>query len=157
MKKFKFTLQTLFDVKQTLKDKLQADFAAAEAAYQAAVDKLTSLVRTYEEELDIFEEKSREGITAHELTSAAAYHEDLRERIRRAEIEAARTLKIANEKREELVTVYKEIKVLEKLYEKQRAEYLKELEKDEAKALDSILSFQQIEDKDDDEATEVNV
>ena len=155
MKKFKFTLQTLFDVKQSLKEKLQAEYAAAEAAYQAAMEKLTSLVRTFEEEMDTFEARSREGIAAHELASAAAYHEDLLVRIRRAEAEVARTLKIAEGKREELVTVHKELKVLEKLYEKQHAEYLKELEKDEAKALDSILSFQQTEEKEDDAPEEV--
>lgn len=147
MKKFRFSLQSLFEVKQTLKDKLQADFAEAEAAWRTALERQLDLERLYEEEIAAFEARAREGVTAPELSGAAAYHEDLRERIQRAKAEVARTLKIMTEKREELVAVHKEIRVLEKLQEKQYAEYLKEVEKDEAKVMDSILAFQETEKK----------
>lgn len=147
MKKFRFTLQSLYDVKLTIKDKLQAEYAEAEAAWRAALERQLGLERLYEEEIAAFEARAREGVTASELTRAAAYHEDLRERIQRAKAETARTSKIMSEKREELVAVHKEIKVLERLQEKQYAGYLKELEKDEAKVMDSILSFQETEKK----------
>ena len=72
------------------------------------------------------------------------------EEITQAVLEAARTeaehilkaaQKAADEKREELVSIFKEIEVLKKLKQKQYQEYLKEMDKKEKSVLDDIMSF----------------
>ena len=141
MKKFIFSLNALYDVKKTLRDKIQAEYAAAEAAYRAAVRKKEELERTLDEKKEEYEQKARQGMTVGDLLGYDIYFEELQGQIVAAEKEADRALAEVNRKRNELVAVFKEIKVLEKLYEKQYGEYLKELEKSESKAIEDIVSF----------------
>ena len=62
--------------------------------------------------------------------------------IKTAEKDVEKALAEANRRRRaNLIAIFKEIKVLEKLYEKQYGEYLKELGKSEAKTLEDIISF----------------
>ncbi len=141
MKKFVFSLRALFDVKKAQKDKLQAEYAAAEAAHRAAVRKKEELESTLSEKTKEYEEKARKGMTVADLTGYAIYLQELQEQIKQAAIAVDRARREAELRRNELVTVHKEIKVLEKLYEKQYSEYLKEIEKSETKAIEDIMSY----------------
>jgi flagellar protein FliJ len=141
MKKFVFSLSALYEVKKTQKDKLQTEFAAAEAAYRAAAEKKTSLENTLAEKKNEFEVKASTGMTVSDLRGYAFYFEEMQEYIKAAASEADKALREANHKRSELVSIFKEIKVLEKLQEKQYSEYLKDLEKSETKAVEDIISF----------------
>ncbi len=147
MKKFVFTLNALYEVKKTQRDKIQAEYAAAEAAYRAAVEKKDTLEKTLDEKKEEHEIKARNGMTVGDLLGYDNYFEELQGRIKAASNEVDRALRAVNQKRNELVTIFKEIKVLEKLYEKQYGEYLKELEKSETKAVDDILSFNVTDNK----------
>ncbi|SHH83774.1 flagellar FliJ protein [Sporobacter termitidis DSM 10068] len=148
MKKFVFSLNALYDVKKTLRDKLQAEYAAAEAAHRAAVERKESLENTLDEKKEEHEQKAKNGMTVSELLGYDVYFEELQERIKAAALAVDRALQEVNRKRNELVAVFKEIKVLEKLYEKQYGEYLKDLEKSETKAVEDIVSFQITDTKD---------
>jgi flagellar FliJ protein len=141
MKKFVFSLNALYEVKKTLRDKVQAEYAAAEAAYKAAVERKESLERTLDEKKEEYEIKAKKGMTVGDLQGYDNWFEELQGRIKAAGLEVERALREANHKRNELIAVFKEIKVLEKLYEKQYSEYLKELEKSETKAVEDIVSF----------------
>lgn len=141
MKKFVFSLNALYEVKKSLKDKLQAELAAAEAVYRAAVEKKENLEKTLDEKKADFEAKASNGMTVNDLQGYAIYFEDMQERIKTAGKEVDRALRDVNQRRNELVSVFKEIKVLEKLHEKQYSEYLKDLEKSETKAVEDIVSF----------------
>ena len=141
MKKFVFSLNALYEVKKTQKDRLQAEFAAAEAAHRVAAQKKADLEKTLDDKKEEFEKKASNGITVSELNGYDAYFEEMQERIKAAGKEVDRTLREVNQRRNELVAVFKEIKVLEKLYEKQYSEYLKEFEKSETKAVEDIVSF----------------
>lgn len=141
MKKFVFTLNALFDVKKTQKDKLQAELGAAEAAHRAAVEKKAGLESTLDHKKEEFEKKASGGMTVSDLTGYDYYFEEMQERIKTAGKEVDKAQREVNQKRNELVSVFKEIKVLEKLYEKQYSEYLKDMEKSETKAVEDIVSF----------------
>lgn len=141
MKKFVFSLNALYEVKKAQKDRLQTELAAAEAIYRAAVERKAGLEKTLEDRKDEFETKASDGMTVSDLKGYAVYFEEMQERIKAAVKEVDRALREANHRRNELVSVFKEIKVLEKLYEKQYSEYLKEMEKSETKAVEDIVSF----------------
>lgn len=141
MKKFVFSLNALYEVKKTQKDRLQTEFAAAEALHKAAVERKTGLEKTLDDRKEEYERKASAGMTVSDLKGYAVYFEEMQDRIKAAGKEVDKTLREVNLKRNELVSIFKEIKVLEKLYEKQYAEYLKELEKSESKAVEDIVSF----------------
>lgn len=141
MKKFQFSLSALYNVKKMQRDKLQAEFAAAEVAHRAAVEKKAALEKTLDDKQSEFEEKASGGMTVGDINGYAVYFEELQERIKAAGLDAERALREVNQKRGELVAVFKEIKVLDKLYEKQYSDFLKEFEKSEAKAVEDIVSY----------------
>ncbi|NLA87654.1 MAG: flagellar export protein FliJ [Clostridiales bacterium] len=142
MKKFTFSLNALYEVKKAQKDRLQTALAAAEATYRAAVEKKANLENTLEDRKDEFESKASAGMTVSDLKGYAIYFEEMQERIKAAGKEVDRAFREVNQRRNELVSVFKEIKVLEKLYEKQHGEYLKDIEKSETKAVEDIVSYQ---------------
>lgn len=141
MKKFVFSLSALYEVKKTLKDKIQAEYAAAEAIYKAAAERKLNLELTLDKKREEYEYKARSGMTVGDMQGYIVYFVEMQEQIKAAEYEAERALKEANHKRNELISVFKEIKVLEKLYEKQYGEYLKDLGKSETKTVEDIMSF----------------
>lgn len=141
MKKFVFSLGALYEVKKTLKDKIQAEYAAAEAAYKAAAEKKLELELTLDKKREDYELKAKNGMTIGNMQGYAVYFVEMQERIKAADMEAERAQKEANHKRNELISIFKEIKVLEKLYEKQYGEYLKDLEKSETKSVEDIMSY----------------
>jgi flagellar FliJ protein len=148
MKKFVFSLNALYEVKKTQKDRLQTELAAAEAVHRAAVQRKDELERTLEDRKDEFEAKASGGMTVSDLKGYAVYFEEMQDRIKAAGKEVDRALREVNQRRNELVSIFKEIKVLEKLYEKQYADYLKEMEKSETKAVEDIVSFKITDNQD---------
>lgn len=151
MKKFAFSLSSLFDIKKTLKDKIQAEYVAAEAFYRAAVEKQERLEQTFADKTQEYEIKAKNGMTVSDLKGYTFYFQELQERIKTAGHEADKAQREAESKRQELVNVHKEIRVLEKLYDKQYSEYLKDLEKSETKSVEDILSYKSADHNDDGE------
>lgn len=141
MKKFVFSLSALYEVKKSLQDKVRAEYAAAEAVYKAADEKKYNLELTLNEKSEEYEGKTKNGMSVGRMQGYTVYFVDMQERIKEAARETERALKEATQKRSELITVFKEIKILEKLYEKQYSEYIKEMEKSEMKAIEDIMSF----------------
>lgn len=141
MKKFVFSLNSLYELKKTLKDKIRAEYAAAEAALDKAVKEKELLDRAFAEKNEEYEAKIKKGMVVSDIQSYVNFFEELQEQIRAALQEILRAQKAADEKREELVEVFKEIEVLKKLRHKQYQEYLKEEDKKEKSVLDDIMSF----------------
>jgi flagellar FliJ protein len=151
MKKFVFSLAALFEVKKTQKDKLQAEYTAAEAAYQAAVNKKAALEQTLGEKTQEYEAKAKKGMTVADLKGYVFYLQELQDRIKLAGREVEKAQREVELRRTDLIAIHKEIKVLEKLYEKQYNDYLKEIEKSETKAVEDILSYKTADQNDDNE------
>lgn len=141
MKKFSFTLDSLFELKKAQKDQRQKEFAEAKARLEKAMHEKDSLEKTYTDENEKYEKKVNKGVTAGDIEFYAIYFKDLRGKIAAAACEIARAQEEAGAKQEALVEAFKEIKSLEKLRDKQYEEYLTEEAKQESKLREDILAF----------------
>ncbi|MGI5935667.1 MAG: flagellar export protein FliJ [Oscillospiraceae bacterium] len=141
MRKFVFSLYPLYQLKKTMKDKLLAEYSAAEAALAEKTRIRDSLENKLREERQAFEAKIRQGMTISKIKFYLPYFDELQEKIKLAQEDVIRAQMEVNRKKAELFAAHKEIKALEKLYQKQYAEYLKEEEKRENKILEDVVSF----------------
>jgi flagellar protein FliJ len=149
MKKFVFPLDSLNKVKNSKKDALQAEYSAANAILEAALQRRERLRTTLETETQGFEAKLKTGIKVGEIQAYGSFFEELQNTVRDASKEIERARKEADQKHEELIEAFKEVKILEKLREKQYLDYVDEEEKAENKVLEDILSFNIAEGKTD--------
>lgn len=141
MKKFQFTLAALMKIKETAKETLMVEYAEAESQLSAVREIKKRLETRYTEECRSFENKCVRGMKPCDMRDIANFLEELRAKIKRTEAAEKEALKKVEAKRQELAEVYKEIKTLEKLREKQYREYLAEAEKEEVKIREDILAF----------------
>lgn len=141
MKKFAFSLDSLYELKKTMKDKIQAEYAAAEAVLAEKTRKKEALEKKLLEDRASYEDKVKKGMTICNIKFYLLYFEELQERIAAAGEDIKRAQKDVNRKKAELLAAHREIKALEKLYQKQYSEYIKEEEKRETSSFEDILSF----------------
>ncbi len=141
LKKFVFTLASLLKIRETDRERLMAEYAEAETQFVLAKDKKAKLERQHIEECQSFERKCALGMKPSDMRDTANYLEELRGFIKLAAAAVIQAEKKVEEKRQELAGVYREIKTLEKLREKQYKEYLVENEKEEVKLREDILAF----------------
>lgn len=142
MKSFVFSLHALLDMKETVRDQLQAECTAAEAQLDRALNMMMCLERTWEAESEKYERKVRVGITPQDLETYSTYFAVLQEKVASAAQEVAQAQEAVSRKQTALVELFKEIKILEKLRQKQYCEYLADVEKHESSVQEDILSFQ---------------
>lgn len=123
MKKFQFTLGKLLDYKGQVLEKEKNDLAALNLSKAEAYENKLRLESEIKKAQDDFNIKARTGVSPMEMTLFSGYHKSLRLRIEEAEREIA-ALETAVEKQTGVVTeASKEVKSLEKLEEKQLADY----------------------------------
>lgn len=128
-------------IKETAKETLMVEYAEAESQLSAVREIKKRLETRYAEECRSFENKCVRGMKPCDMRDIANFLEELRAKIKRTEAAEKEALKKVEAKRQELAEVYKEIKTLEKLREKQYREYLAEAEKEEVKIREDILAF----------------
>ncbi|MPM15778.1 hypothetical protein SDC9_62150 [bioreactor metagenome] len=145
MKRFVFSLDALFELKKNLKDKIQAEYAQAEAALDKALCVKVALDKVYMDENERYEQKAQRGITAADAGAHVIYFDELQQAIATATEDVMRAQDEANRKQGLLLEIHKEIKTLEKLRRKQYLEYLAEEEKQEANARDELVAFSMAE------------
>jgi len=141
MKKFMFSLDSLLEIKKTLKEKAQAEYADAHAVLEKAECEKVRLDKIFEDESEKFEAKVKKGITVGDIQANMIYFDQLQVMIRNALKDVNRAQEDANRKQMILIELFKEIKVLEKLRQKQYLTYLLEEGKKETNASEDILSF----------------
>lgn len=141
MKKFVFSLDALYKVRKAMKDSLQAEYSAAAAALEEARARERGIQDTLTAETQCFEAKMKNGMTAGDLQVYCRFIEELRQKEKAASAETERAAYYAGQKRAELVDVFKEVKTIEKLREKQYEAFITEEEKEENKALDNLISY----------------
>ncbi len=140
MKKFQFTLQSLLNVKVALEKQSKAELAAAEQRIQGFLRELADMETRHQLQIAQYNEKLRRGVQAQDLTAyaigfRATYEGFARQR---KKIEAAEGEK--NRIRKKLADVMGERKMLEKLKDKQLAEYNEAAAKENANMIDDFLS-----------------
>ena len=140
MKKFKFTLQSLLKVKESLEKQQKSDLAVAQARLDAFVRELGAM------ETRLAEQRAETGktgaVTSLQLAARDVGFRALYERIdlQKEKVSVAETER--QRVRVRLTETMRERKMLEKLRETQQARYKEEVRREEAKAMDDYLSNQ---------------
>ena len=142
MKKFVYSLDPLYKVKTTTKEKLQTEYMAAQTAFGEAYQKRQQIQDTLSEETQKYEAKVKgTGITAGDMLTYGLFFEDLQDREIAAAKDLERARRNASRKQEELTGVFREVKMSEKLREKQYEEYRINEEKKEKSVIEDLLSY----------------
>jgi len=147
MKKFKFTLQALFDYKITVEKMQKAELKKAQQALQELVaeelrllqayaDNEYSLARSLEENLNVGQALSEHDAFFRFLRDALKL---IREKILEAE-------EVVRQCQERLILTMKEIKTYNKLRDEQFLKYRKEVQDEETKEIEDLVSFSVIND-----------
>ena len=142
MKKFKFSLQSLFNYKQTVERLQKAELKKAQQALRELLDEERRLEQAYIDNERSLERALRKNV---DVVSALSEHDayfrflrdalkELRERIVKAEEIVAKCM-------EKLIVTMKEIKTYVKLRDEQFMQYLKEVQAEEDKEIGDLVSF----------------
>lgn len=141
MKAFKFTLQTLLNVKKTLEKQQMAELADCNARIRALMDELAVIEEAELRQQTEYKDKMLAGeMRVSELPTWNIAFKAIRERAVRQKqrIEAAEADRERIQKK--IVETMRERKALENLKEKQFEEYRAEVRAEDAAAMDDFLS-----------------
>jgi len=145
MKKFKFTLQALYNYKLTVEKLQKAELKSAQAALQELLDeqsRLTNAWHSNEKSLETALKKGENAATT--LAEHDAYFRYLREALIEIKKKIVKQERVVQEAQDRLILTMKEIKTYLKLRDEQYHAYLKEVQAEEAKTMDDLVSFKVI-------------
>lgn len=141
MKKFKFSLEPLLNVKKGLEktqksqiQRIQQEIDIREREAEAIKWDILQLQESLEHEL-------KGKVSAEDLIRYDRYQLKLNEDLKLKLYEIARLTEEMEEIKRALIETTKEIKMLEKLREKQFSQYLYELERDQEKEISDFVTF----------------
>ncbi len=140
MKKFRFTLQSVLNVKQSLEKQQMAELGVCEMRIKTFQRELDEIIDRRERSRRDFQSALSEGVKAHDLTVFAMGFTAMRGKIEAQErkIETAEEEKRRVQAR--LLEVMQERKMLEKLKEKQLGEYKLLQKAEDAIMIDDFLT-----------------
>ena len=141
MKRFNFSLQPLLNLKMQQEDQLKNELGRAVRKLEVEKERLEELHRQREAGVEDFHAASFKGVTVEKLKEYQAFFAFLQDRILLQKevihVEQTNVDKI----RGDLLKIVQEREMLDKLKTRKYEEYLKELEKDEQKINDELISF----------------
>ncbi len=140
MKKFQFSLDTVLDYKQQVLDGIQNEYSALLLQVRRQEERLHREQQNYIELNQEFRQATSQGIT---IAAALNYENGLRffeKRIAEEERLLAECQKKAEEKRKQLVAARQDTSSLEKLKEKKKEAYVKQVQKMEEQFIDELVS-----------------
>lgn len=142
MKKFKFTLQSVYDYKQTVEKQQKAAVARAEGELRLLEEQEIRLIEDFARVGELRERtlERRVGII-RELADFEGFFLSNREQRDEVAARIVRATEIRDNCREQLIETMKEIKGYEKLLENQLLAYKKELADEEEREISDIVSF----------------
>jgi len=148
MKKFKFTLQPLHNYKLTVERLQKAELKRAQQALQELLDEEQRLLRAYADNERSLEDalKKGENIVAA-LSEHDAYFRYLRDALIEVRVLIKEAEEIVRKCQERLIVTMRELKTYLKLRDEQYQAYLKEVQAEEAKEMDDLVSFNVISEE----------
>lgn len=155
MKKFVFSLQSVYEYKQTLEKTQKAELSRAENVLRELRQREHELEQDFERNRSLREEALTKvtGVLS-ELEKFDAYFrylhgvkKELAEKILRAEEVKARC-------QAQLIATMKELKIYTKLKDEQYARYLKEVAAEEEKEISDIVSFSTVKNSEETAASQ---
>lgn len=141
MKRFEFPLRALYEVKTTKKEEKQGEYLTAQAIQEQFAARKEELTRILATERQRCTERMQQGVTTRELQVYSAFLEEQQKQLEYACAELSRAQQVTELRRGELVSLHKELKMLDKLREEQYRAYLVEVRKKEASAIEDVLAF----------------
>ena len=148
MKKFKFSLQALYNYKLTVEKLQKAELKKAQQALQELLDEEQRLLRAWADNERSLEEALIKG---ENVGAALSEHDAFFRYLRDALIEVRKKIVLAEEVvrecQERLILTMKEIKTYLKLRDEQYQAWMKEVQAEEAKNIDDLVSFNVISEE----------
>jgi len=142
MKKFKFTLQALYNYKLTVEKLQKAELQKAQQILRDLLDEEQRLIQAWADNERSLEEALEKGENvATALSEHDAFFRYLRDALIEIRKRIVRAEQVVRECQERLILTMKEIKTYLKLRDEQYQAWMKELQADEAKTMDDLVSF----------------
>ena len=142
MKKFIFTLQPLYNYKQTVEKLQKAELKKAQQALRELLDEEQRLLMAYAENERSLERALRENTDVGQaLTEHDAYFRFLRDALTEIRERIVKAEELVRKCQELLIITMKELKTYKKLRDEQYADYLKEVQAEEDKEMGDFVSF----------------
>lgn len=142
MKKFAFRLQSVMNVKIALEKQKRNEMERAAAYLEQCRQAVAALEEEHYALAVKFQEEARAGIHAQRMYAYSAYFDDLKHRTDIERMRVVRAEKELQMARTALVEAMREVKIFEKLKEKQYEEYLVEVARENDKIIDDFVSYQ---------------
>jgi len=148
MKKFKFTLQPLYNYKLTVEKMQKAELQKARQALRELLDEEQRLLEAYAGNERSLERALNENTdVAAALTEHDVFFKFLRYAIKEIRVRLAKAEEVVAKCQERLIKTMKELKTYTKLREEQYQSYLKEVQTEEEKEIGDLVSFNTIIDE----------
>ena len=145
MKKFVFTLQSLYNYKLTVEKMQKAELRKAQIALKELLDEEQRLLRAFAENERSLEKALRENTDViNALIEHDAYFRFLRDAIIEVRQRIVKAEEVVRKCQERLIITMKELKTYVKLRDEQYQEYLKEVQIEEDKNMGDLISFNKI-------------
>ncbi len=142
MKQFRFTLQPLLDLQLSVQEQLQIEMKRNESILAQLIGELEDLSKRSVDAKDIYLSQVQKGIQAEHLLNHTIYIDQYTNMINQQEDRIDGAQKEKDKLIIEKKNNYQELKKLEKLQEKQYAQFIDQKKRDEEKALSDMISYQ---------------
>lgn len=140
MKKFIFPLDSVLGYKGQILDAKQNEHGKSISAVNEQEDVIHKLLREYNDYAMEFKEKRANGLTVIEALGYESYLQFLNESVQKENTKLEDLKKIEEEKRFQVVEAKMETSTIERLKEKKRAEYDKQVQKSEELFIEEFVS-----------------
>jgi len=145
MKKFKFTLQSLYNYKLTVEKLQKAELKRAQQALQELLDEEQRLLKAREDtEISLEKALAKGENVGDALIEHDSFFRFLRDALVEIRIKIVKAEEVVRECQERLILTMKELKTYLKLREEQYQAWMKEAQAEEAKNIDDLVSFKVI-------------
>lgn len=141
MKKYSFRLQPVLDIRENVLEDKRLEMAKVIKVLneqQEVLDGLFEKQKLYKQELDGI--SLNENLNVYELSNYKDYMVVLAQQIKQQQELIENTQKVLRVKQNDVNMALKEVKVLEKLKEKQSEKFYRDIEMKEANELDDIIT-----------------
>jgi len=147
LKRFKFTLQPVYNYKLTVEKLQKTELRKAQQALRELRAEERRLEKAYADNELSLEKALRENIdVATALSEHYAYFRYLRDALKELRERIVKAEEVVTECQNRLIATMKEIKTYKKLRDEQYQSYLKEIRAEEDKEMGDIISFKTVED-----------
>lgn len=141
MKRFKFKLETLLNIKAQEEDLKKIELAAEIERLNREIVKLDLLVSKKNEQIKEYKELLNLSTAVSRIKEYNDYIFKLNQGIDELRLHINIIEKNVDKIRSELIEISKERKIMEKLKAKEQAAYRKEMAREEQKAIDEVISY----------------